>query len=176
MTTTPSSSPGTTRTIHLPPGLFLYIRVIISSVFFVSGLYKLAYLDLDTLFASHYVEDSNVSMSALANKPLAEFWPGVPCASRLDEALRSYLLLSPVSLARVRPWYPVAFSAGAICELAGAVLFVKGERSGARLLTAVLGVVTLVMHPVWDEEARFDALRNASLAGGLFLSDVVMRS
>jgi len=53
-------------------------------------------------------------------------------------------------------------------------MFVWGRRGGARLLLMVLGVTTLVMHPVWDEASRFDAVRNMSLAGGLFLSEVVM--
>ena len=60
-------------------------------------------------------------------------------------------------------------------ELVGAVLFVLGRWQGARLLLLVLGVVTLVMHPMWDAAAWFDAFRNMSLASGLLLSEVAMR-
>ena len=151
-------SAKTVRSVHLPGPLFVYIRLVISAVFIASGLYKLAYLELDALFAAHYAEDSKIPLDVLATKPVLEFWPGIPCASRLDDAMRHYLFLSPEMMARVRPWYPVGFLVGAVWELVGAAMFVGGRRGGARLLLMVLGVTTLVMHPVWDEASRFDAV------------------
>jgi hypothetical protein len=145
---------GPSHTICLTPALFLYIRVILSSVFFVSALYKLAYLNLDTLTKAYYSEDGSVPNDVLSTKPIAEFWPGVPCAARIDDALRFYLFLPPWALAKLRPWYPIAFLAGAVIELIGAITFVAGRREGARTLLLMLGIVTLVIHPVWDGDGR----------------------
>lgn len=171
-----AASTAPDRTLHrINPGLFIYVRCILSGVFFASALYKLAYMDLASLTAAYSIEDASIPPEMLYHKPPVEFWPGIPCVRRFDDALEHYVLLPPTAIARLRPWYPIAFLTAAVFELLGATLFVLGRWQGARLLLVVLGVVTLVMHPVWDATARFDALRNMSLAGGLLLCEALMR-
>ena len=157
------------------PGLLLCMRCAFSAIFFISALYKLAYLDLASLTRRYYDEDASIPLESLFKKPPIEFWPGISCVRRFDDALQHYMFLAPTTIARLRPWYPVAFLTGSIMELVGAVLFVLGRWQGARLLLLVLGVVTLVMHPMWDAAAWFEAFRNMSLASGLLLSEVAMR-
>ena len=170
-----SKASHTQPTLRVSAGLLVYTRWVLSAIFFVSALYKLAYLDLASLSTSYYADDATIPLETLFGKPPAEFWPGLPCVRRFDDALQRYLFLAPTTIAWMRPWYPVAFLAGALLELVGAALFVSGRWQGARLLLLLLGVVTLVMHPMWDETARFDAFRNMSLASGLLLSEAVMR-
>ena len=151
------------------------MRCAFSAIFLLSALYKLAYLDLASLTSAYYAEDAAIPLETLFSKPPVEFWPGIPCVRRFDDALQHYMFLAPTTIARLRPWYPVAFLVGAVMELVGAVLFVLRRWQGSKLLLMVLAVVTLVMHPIWDPAARFDAVRNMSLASGLLLSEVAMR-
>ena len=166
---------ASTPLVRVSPGLLACIRCAFSAIFLISALYKLAYLNLASLTRAYYAEDAAIPLETLFDKPPVEFWPGIPCVQRFDDALRHYLLLAPATIAWLRPWYPVAFLVGAMMELVGAVLFVLGHWLGARLILVVMGVVTLVMHPVWDAAAWLDAVRNMSLASGLLLSEMAMR-
>jgi hypothetical protein len=183
--TSHAKRPGTRRDPSSQPHaiLFLYLRCIISSVFFISSIYKLAYVDVSRVRLalsagafSRSTQYSSLDGSTQEGDDAVEFWPGIPFAPRMDDALRLYLNLQPDAVASLRTYYPLVFVLGALLELVGAILFVANRKEGVRMLLIVLGVVTLVMHPMWDVGERFEAWKNMSLAGGLLMCELMMRS
>ena len=117
-------------------------RTAFASVFILAALHKLSHFDIAT-GGSRIV------------------WEGTKMGTRMDE----FLGMGPV----VRSWYPLVFLCATVLELVGSVGLLMNKPVGAKILLMFLGMVTMVMHPVTDEEERIDCLKNMSLAGGLLM-------
>lgn len=117
-------------------------RCVFASVFLVAALHKLSHFDIAT-GGSRIV------------------WEGTNMGKRMD----GFLGMVPV----VRSWYPLMFVGATVLELVGSIGLLMNKPVGAKILLMFLGMVTMVMHPVTDEEERIDCLKNMSLAGGLVM-------
>lgn len=124
-------------------------RCVFASFFLLEALHKLSHFDIVT-GGSRIV------------------WEGTTMGKRMDE----FLSLTPVQGGMsplIRSWYPLAFLCATLLELVGSLALVINKPIGAKILLLVLGIITMVMHPVSDVEERIACMKNMSLAGALIL-------
>ena len=124
-------------------------RCVFASFFLLAALHKLAHFDIVT-GGSRIV------------------WEGTTMGKRMDEFLSLTLVHGGVS-PLIRSWYPLVFLCATVLELVGSVALVMNKPIGAKILLFVLGMITMVMHPVSDVEERVACMKNMSLAGALVL-------
>lgn len=132
-------------------------RCVFASVFLLAALHKLSMFDIST-GGSRVV------------------WEGTSMGTRMDEFISRSLPLhqllqgSPTRLLQMlRPWYPTLFLGATVMELVGSVALMMNKPLGAKMLLFFLAMVTMVMHPVIDEDQRMECLKNMSLGGGLIM-------